>query len=105
MSEGQLNYCGFYKEELLLKTIKDREICQIYLFPYENHLKLKINEEVTDVVQIELEDFLSMISKKSPNLQAESIFTGEQIPLSYSDFCPHHFDYYQSVVQAILSSR
>ncbi|WP_163528280.1 NUDIX hydrolase [Halobacillus ihumii] len=105
VTQNQLNYTGFYKEELLFKTIKDREICHIYLCPYEDHMKLKINEEVTDVVQADLEDFLSMLSKKRPDLIARSMLTGEDLPLFRSNFCPHHFNYYQHVVQAILQTR
>ncbi|MFC7062845.1 NUDIX hydrolase [Halobacillus seohaensis] len=105
LREENIIYSGFHKEQLKMKTLNDKEICHIYLYPYNNELEFAINEEVTDVVEIDLEDFLSMISKNRQHLIATSVLSGDEITLLRHHFCPHDFNYYQHVVQAILNER
>ncbi|MFG6150491.1 NUDIX hydrolase [Halobacillus sp. B23F22_1] len=105
LEEEKISYTGFYKEELKMKKFNDREICHIYLFPFDEALPLLMNEEVTDVVKIDLEDFLSMISKNRPFLSAISVMNGENKTLLPQHFCPHDFNYYQHVIQEILQTR
>ncbi|WP_173917830.1 NUDIX domain-containing protein [Halobacillus sp. Marseille-Q1614] len=105
LSEKDIDYHGFYKEELRVKTLKDREICHIYLYAYDEAKTLTMNEEVTDVVRVNLEEFLSMISKNGKFVTAESLFHKESILMEAEDFCPHDFNYYQHIIQAIMSTR
>ncbi|MCP3029322.1 NUDIX domain-containing protein [Halobacillus sp. A5] len=105
LEEEKISYTGFYKEQLRMKTFNDREICHIYLFPYNEALSLTMNEEVTDVVKVNLEDFLSMISKNRNFLIAESIITHQKETLQRHHFCPHDFNYYQHVIQEILQTK
>ncbi|WP_390216600.1 NUDIX hydrolase [Halobacillus campisalis] len=105
LSEENISYSGFYKEQLQMKALNDREICHIYIFPYDEAMQLAINDEVTDVVRIDIEDFVSMISKKRKYLSAYSILNKHEIDLELHHFCPHDFNYYQHVVQAIWNTR
>ncbi|WP_082235627.1 NUDIX hydrolase [Halobacillus massiliensis] len=105
LMEEDIAYHGFYKEELKLKALNDREICHIYLYAYDEASLLTMNEEVTDVVRINLEEFLSMISKNGRSVMAESLFSDNSLFIDAEEFCPHDFNYYQHIVQAVMSTR
>ncbi len=101
VSEQDLEYTGFYKEELNLQGIKDREICHIYLYEYSLDTPFSIGDEVEDVVKVSLDDFLSVLSKKHSHMPAASILTGEEKLIVKKDLVPHDFYYYQRVIQSV----
>ncbi|UOQ44442.1 NUDIX domain-containing protein [Halobacillus salinarum] len=99
-----LEYTGCYKESLRTRYSFDREICQVHIHRFNDAAPFLIGQEVTDIVKVHLDEFLSLLCKKNSTMKAASVLSGKETSLSVSDLVPHDFYYYQFVIQAIQRS-
>ncbi|MGP4069657.1 NUDIX hydrolase [Halobacillus sp. B29] len=97
-----LKSIGTYKEVLISDTLKDRELCRVYISPYPGEKDFSLGYEVEDLVRIEINGFKQVLEGAKGSTDASSVMDDQKVRVHFRDFVPHDQDYYEFVIHAIL---
>ncbi|SFG40114.1 NUDIX domain-containing protein [Halobacillus alkaliphilus] len=97
-----LKSIGTYKEVLISDTLKDRELCRVYLSPYSAEKAFSLGKEVEDLVRVEINGFKQVLGGAKGSIEASSVIDNQKVRVGFRDFVPHDQAYYEFVIQAIL---
>lgn len=97
----QLTVLGVIEDVIETENFIDREFAHTYLYTYAEERFEIDSEEVADVVQINLDDFESLISGVYEQANGKSLLKGREIEVNSAELVPHPNTYWEQVISAI----